>query len=302
MHVTAGIDIGGTRVKSVLLDESLVVRSTVTTATPKDLARVGVVGAVRAAVASLLSAAPDLGEPLTLTACGLAVPGIVDDVEGVGVYSANLGWRDLPLRDPVAEALGVPAVVGHDVRAGLLAEMRLGAGAGARHALFLAAGTGVAAGLMVDGHVLRADGWAGEVGHLAIEAGGPRCGCGGDGCLEAVASASAIARAYTGRTGLSLTAEQVAGLVARNEPDAVAVWSRAVTALGRAIDAVAMITGVDLVIIGGGLANSDETLLAPLRADLGTRARLRPPPTVKRALLGERAGSIGAALLAVAAP
>ena len=95
----------------------------------------------------------------------------------------NHGWRDLPIRAQVTEAVRIPTVVGHDVRAGLVAEARLGAAVGARDALFLPLGTGIAAALMVDGHVLSGGGWAGELGHVSVDPDGPPCACGGTGCL-----------------------------------------------------------------------------------------------------------------------
>ena len=81
----------------------------------------------------------------------------MDEARGVGMFSVNLGWRDLPIRDAVGSLLGVPTVVGHDVRAGLLAETRLGAARGARHALFLPVGTGIAGALLLDGTVISAE-------------------------------------------------------------------------------------------------------------------------------------------------
>ena len=110
----------------------------------------------------------------------MVVPGLVDERRGVGVWSANLGWRDLPVRDAVAARLRVPTVVGHDVRAGLLAETRLGAARGARHALFLPVGTGIAGALLLEGVLISADGWAGELGHMVVDPAGPPCACGAD--------------------------------------------------------------------------------------------------------------------------
>ena len=172
----------------------------VTTPTPKDIAAdIGAV--VHATVTDLLASAAQDDRPARLVGCGVVVPGLVDEVRGVGVFSVNLGWRDLPIRDSVASVLGVPTVVGHDVRAGLLAETRLGAARGARHALFLPVGTGIAGALLLDGAVITADGRAGEIGHLLIDPAGPPCKCGVTGCLEVIASAAAIEREYAARTG-----------------------------------------------------------------------------------------------------
>jgi glucokinase len=295
--VVAAVDVGGTRIKAALVTAAYDTVAAVTTPTPKDItADIGAV--VHATVTELLAAAAKDDRPARLVGCGVVVPGLVDEARGVGVFSVNLGWRDLPIRDPVASVLGVPTVVGHDVRAGLLAETRLGAALGARHALFLAVGTGIAGALLLDGAVVSADGHAGELGHLLIDPAGPLCACGAIGCLEVIASAAAIEREYAARTGDAATAEQVAVRTAAGDPDATAVWARAVAALAQAIAATVTITGVDLVLIGGGLAESGATLLDPLRAEVPSRLTFQRPPRLERAALGVRAGSMGAACLA----
>src|SRR3954447_21888118 len=207
-EVVAAVDVGGTRVKAALVDRSYGVVAALTVPTPVDVAA-DVGGAVASAVAELLHCAgPDAGPDarqhaglVRVVGCGVVVPGLVDERRGVGLWSDNLGWRDLPVGDAVSARLQVRTVVGHDVRAGLLAETRLGAARGARHALFLPVGTGIAGALLLDGAVIVADGQAGELGHVVIDPTGPVCGCGATGCLEAIASAAAIEREYAARTG-----------------------------------------------------------------------------------------------------
>ncbi len=313
IDVVAAIDVGGSRIKAALVDRSLRVVTRTTEPTPPDIAHdVGTV--VAGTVDRLVAASEKDGTPVRLVGCGVVVPGLVDEGTGTGLLSVNLGWRDLSIRDLVRATVGVPTVVGHDVRAGLLAEVRLGAARGARHALFVPIGTGIAGALMVDGAVLTAGGWAGELGHVQVESDGPPCPCGGRGCLEVVASASAIARAYAARrqsapdsqsaadnpsaTQHAVDARAVAAKVAAGEPDAVAVWQRAVAALARAVLATITITGIDLVVVGGGLALSGETLLAPLRTELEALRTFQRPPRVVLAELGDRAGCLGAACLA----
>ena len=246
----------------------------------------------------LLATAERDGAPSRLVGCGVVVPGLVDERRGVGLWSANLGWRDLPVRDAVAARLQVGTVVGHDVRAGLLAETRLGAARGARHALFLPVGTGIAGALLLEGVLVSGDGWAGELGHMVIDPAGPPCACGAVGCLETIGSAAAVERAHAAQTGEWLPAERVAALAVAGDPAASRVWGRAVSALGAAIAATVTLTGVDLVLVGGGLAESGETLLAPLRADLDARLTFQRRPRIAKAALGDRAGCLGAACLA----
>jgi glucokinase len=295
--VVAAIDVGGTRIKAALVTAGHDTLAAVNTPTPKDItADFGAV--VHATVSDLLAMAAHDERPARLVGCGVVVPGLVDETRGVGRYSVNLGWRDLPIGDPVASLLGVPTVVGHDVRAGLLAETRLGAARGARHALFLPVGTGIAGALLLDGAIITADGWAGELGHLVIDPAGPPCRCGATGCLEVIASAAAIEREYAARTSLPHGAEEIAVRATAGDPAAAVVWARAVDALAQAIVTTVTITGVDLVLIGGGLAESGAALVDPLRAEVASRLTFQRPPRLERAGLGERAGSLGAAWLA----
>jgi glucokinase len=151
---------------------------------------------------------------------------------------------------------------------------------------------------MVDGHVLSGGGWAGELGHVSVDPGGPPCGCGGVGCLEVIASASAIGREYASRTGEPVDARVVAQRVEGGDPVAMAVWERAVGALARAILSTLTLTGIELVLVGGGLAQSGDTLMGPLRAEVERLRTFQRPPRIITPALGDWAGCLGAACLA----
>jgi glucokinase len=292
-EVVAAVDLGGTRTKAALIDRALGVVTQVVEPTPGDLA--DTIGpTVADVVARLVQTTPGT----RVVGCGVVVPGLVDETTGVGVLSVNHGWRDLPIRSLVTSAVGVPTAVGHDVRAGLIAEARLGAAVGARDALFLPLGTGIAAALMVDGHVLSGGGWAGELGHVSVDPDGPSCRCGGVGCLEVIASAAAVGREYTARTGETVDARIVAERVAAGDPVAVAVWERAVSALARAILSTLTLTGIDLVLVGGGLAQSGELLLGPLRDGVESLRTFQRPARIVTPALADWAGCLGAACLA----
>lgn len=295
--VVAAVDLGGTRTKAALVDASLVEVVRTTVPTPVTVAH-HLGDHVTAVIDRLVAEARASRVPVDIVGCGVVVPGLVDEHAGVGLHSVNLRWRDLPVARLVREATRLPTVMGHDVRAGLVGEARLGSARGARHALFVPVGTGVAAALMVDGAVLTAGGWAGELGHVPVVRDGPLCPCGGRGCLEAVASAAAISRAYTYRTGEQVDARTVGLRVGQGDPEAQAVWADAVGALAGALLTAVTITGVDLVLVGGGLAQSGETLLVPLRREIDRLRTFQRPPRVVRAALGDRAGCLGAACLA----
>ncbi|MGC4804039.1 ROK family protein [Micromonospora sp. DT233] len=245
-------------------------------------------------------AAKARADGLAPVAVGIAVPGVVDSAAGVALWSANVGFRDVPLRDLAVARLGLPTALGHDVRAGGLAEARLGAGRGTAHVLFVAIGTGIAAAHMVDGSATAgAHGAAGEIGHILVRPGGPRCGCGRPGCLEAVASASAIARRYAELTGTPASAAQVVERAVAGEPEAAQVWREAVEALADGLATGQALFDVQTIVVGGGLAQAGAHLLDPLRAALHERMTFHREPRVVAAALGDEAGCLGAALLAL---
>ena len=296
--VVAAVDVGGTRIKAALVDRSLTVHASSITPTPPNLAQ-ELPGTLRRIVDDLIADLATGGGTVTVMAGGVVVPGLVDDRAGVGVLSVNLGWRDLPIAAPLTELLGVPVTLGHDVRAGLLAETSAGSAQGEAHAMFLPLGTGIAGALMVDHRILHADGWAGELGHLHVAPDGPRCGCGSRGCLETISSAAAIGRAYVQHTGRQLDAAQIARLVDQGEQPATTIWQQGIAALAQVIAATAGITGIDLVIIGGGLAECGPTLMTPLQQALESDAAgFHRPLRLARAHFGDRAAAIGAAILA----
>ncbi|SFA89518.1 glucokinase [Amycolatopsis marina] len=288
------LDVGGTRLKGAVLDErghalTTLERPTRATRTPA------------AVVESILGALADLRrrpQAEQAVACGLVVPGIVDSVGGRAVWSENLGWRDVPLRELAARRIGLPVVLGHDVRAGALAESRHGAAAGYRNTMFVPIGTGIAAGMVVDGRLLDGDGLAGELGHVSVGH-EELCACGAKGCLEAVASAAAILRRYRSRSGAELGGTQeVVSLAAAGDTVAGAVWTEAIDALAAALAMASSLVAPEVVVIGGGLSLAGATLLEPLQSRLDSRLTFQRSPRLLTAALGDRAGCLGAGLLA----
>ncbi|MFF1902615.1 ROK family protein [Kitasatospora sp. NPDC058218] len=292
------VDVGGTGIKAALLDREAAVRHRERRATGRERGSEAVVATIVDLVADLLRQAGRHG--VEIDAVGLAVPGIVDETTGTGVHSATIGWRDVPFRDLVAERTGLPVVVTHDVRAGGVAEARLGAGRGEERFLFVPVGTSIAAAVMTGGRAEPgAHHRAGEIGHLVVRPGGEPCACGARGCAETYASAAAVARRYTEATGRPALAPDVARLAAEGDPAARAVWDEAVDALADALLTTVLVLDPPLVVIGGGLAESGDLLLAPLAAALAGRARIQVAPRLAPAALGDGAGCLGAGLRAL---
>ena len=297
--VVVALDVGGTGMKSALVRPDGTVHHSERPWTPA-------AGGPEAVTETILAVAGGLADKaradgLTPVAAGVAVPGVVDERNGVAVWSANVGFRDVPLRDLLSRRLGIPAALGHDVRVGALAEARLGAGRGQRHVLFVAIGTGIAAGLVVDGAGYPgAHGAAGEVGHVVVRPGGTPCGCGLRGCLEAEASAKSIGKRYARLSGIpDATAFDVATRAAAGEELAGRVWQEAAEALADGLLTAQALYDVGVIVLGGGLAEAGEDLLRPVREALRTRYTFHRPAEIVRAELGDNAGCLGSALLAL---
>lgn len=286
----AAVDVGGTAIKyGILRDGEL---------TPEPELPTPLRGpeTAREVIDVVAQALADLRKREDFEAVGLVVPGYVDSERGIAIRSENLGWRDVPLRDQLAARVGLPVAFGHDVRAGALAEARLGAARGLRDVLVVPIGTGIAAGLVIDGRLHERPGPFGEIGHL--DAGHDRrCVCGRTGCLEAIASAAAISRAYAEQTGHPATAEEVAARVGRGDPAAGLIWQEAVEALATTLAPCLTLLAPDALVIGGGLARAGNLLLRPLRWALERRTPVEVE--IRPAALGTHAGCTGAGLLAL---
>lgn len=287
----ACVDVGGTAIKTGVLDGSELSETAESPTGPSgDHVVERVLDTAEREVARLRAAGP-------LAAVGLVVPGMVDTASGVALWSENLGWRDAPLRASLEERVGLPVAFGHDVRAGGLAEARLGAGADARRVVVVAVGTGIASAFVLDGVLDDTDHPSGEIGHVDVGSGLP-CVCGLSGCLETVSSAAAVARRYAERTGTHLSAAAVAAAVQRGDDDARAVWREAVAGLATALGWIVAIQAPDVIVVGGGLARSGDLLLEPLRVDLDRRLSFHHHPRIVQSRFGGLAGCVGAGLLA----
>jgi glucokinase len=297
--VVVALDVGGTGMKCALVSADGQVRHAERHPTGADRGPAAVIATIGDVAAGLAGKAR--AEGLDPVAVGVAVPGVVDEAAGVAVWSANVGFRGVPLRDLVAARVGLPVAVGHDVRAGGVAEARLGAGAGHRHVLFVAIGTGIAAAHVVAGSASAgAHGAAGEIGHIVVRPGGARCGCGQLGCLEAVASAAAVGRQYAALAGTPVAgAAEVAARAGAGDGVAGRVWHDAVAALADGLLVGQTLFDVEAFVIGGGLAEAGDQLLDPLRDALRARYTFQREPRVVRAALGDEAGCLGAGLLAL---
>jgi len=288
----AAIDVGGTSVKAGFVGAGGAVHGERRVPTR-------VADGPAAVVAGIVELAAELAAEPGVRAIGIGVPGIVDGPAGTARWAANLGWRDVPFVSMIGDRTGLDVALGHDVRNGALAEARWGAGRDARSVYFLAIGTGIAGGSVLDGVVDDgASGQAGEIGHLVVVPGGPACNCGNHGCVETLASASRIAAAYSRAVCGEFSAAEVAARAAAGESVAVEVWGRAVAALADGLAALTVLNDPGLIVLGGGLSLAGQQLLDPVREALAQRLTFRTAPELALTALGDRAGLLGAGLRA----
>jgi glucokinase len=245
----------------------------------------------------------------------LAVAGLILAQENKVVYSPNLhAVEGIPLKEVLEPRIGLPLTVENDANAAALGEFRFGAGSEVDHLMFIALGTGIGGGVITHGVLLRgAQGSGGELGHVTIQAAGPRCACGNRGCLEALASGTAIARrarevasekpgSALGRLAVrrKLLGEDVTELARSGDEVALSVLEETGRWLGIGLAGFVNIFNPEVVAVGGGAMEAGELILESARWEVQLRAR---PPSrdlveVKEATLGPESGVLGAAALA----
>ncbi len=311
--VYAGVDIGGTKLLALIADARGKVLAEVRQPTRADAAPGAVLDdAVHAIAAALADAGRPRGE---LVAVGLAIAGPVDSARGIVTSSPNLPrWRDVAAAAIVGEALGLPVLLENDANAAALGELCFGAARGLQQVVYLTVSTGIGGGIIIDGRLYQgASGSAGEFGHMVLDADGPACACGNHGCLEALASGSAIAR--EGRDAAArgespalarlatergeLTAEHVAEAAAGGDAVAAGIVSRAAGFFGLGLAAIVNALNPEAIIIGGGVSKMGDHFLGPAETAMREHAFALPAGvvTLRSSALGDRAAALGAIAL-----
>jgi len=295
MTLWFGVDLGGTNIKSALVrvsadDVEVLKKDSAPTVAEEGPERVvdRLAQITRRAVES---------DP-AIAGIGVTVPGLFDPETGCTTFIPNLpgSWLDVPVTEPVRRATSRPSFIINDARSFGLAEFGVGAARGARSMAGLTLGTGVG-GVIITEHGLHlgASGAAGEIGHQTVDPEGPVCGCGNNGCLEALACSSAIAS----RAGLD-SAEEVFRGCADGDAKCTKIVEETGRFIGLALANVATVFTPEVFVIGGGVAQSSDYLLPVVREELRRRACLVDPAflDVRPAALGVFAGAVGAALWA----
>ena len=306
---TIGLDVGGTKVLGIVLDDAGAIVAEHKEATPRDSE--GLLEHLVAVARALRDDQPGV------TALGVGVPGLVDR-RGTLRFAPNLpGVVELPVGPRLSAALGLPVRADNDATCAAWAEHQLGAAAGADTALLVTLGTGIGGGLVVDGLLVRgANGFAGEVGHMVVDPSGPLCTCGKRGCWERFASGSGLARlareaAHAGRLSSvvhlagddpeAVRGEHVAVAAAGGDAEAQTVLDELGRWIAVGLSNLVLVLDPEVIVVGGGLVDSLALVLDTVRRSVASMLEpggSRPEVRIVPAALGEQAGAIGAALVA----
>lgn len=254
-----------------------------------------------------------------LAGIGISIGGPLDHVTGTVLNFPHLpGWLNIPLRQQLSETFGVPAALDNDANVGALAEHRLGAGKGSTNMVYLTISTGIGGGIILNKELHHgvASG-AGEMGHITVQTDGPRCPCGNQGCLEVMASGTAIARRasealsrYPERGAVlrqmlvgsqsPVTAKQVFAAAAAGDDLAHEIWEQTANYLAIGLGSIIHVLAPEVIVLGGGVVQTGEGLMEPVRRHLTNHVFYIPLSSIQLlpASLGHDSAVIGAGLLA----
>ena len=310
---TIGLDLGGTKIAAALVGENGKPAFKAADLTHPEEGVDAVIERMAACIRNLQaqSEAP-------LSGLGIGTAGMTDSLNGVVIMASNLKWKNVPVRILLSEKLGSDWLertwVDKDTNAAALGEMLYGVGRGSQHLLYVTVGTGIGGGMVLDGKLYHgASQGASDIGHLVLLPNGPLCGCGKRGCLEALASGTAIARIagealQSGTNSLlssvldskPLSAQDVVEAARLGDGLSLEILEKAGAWLGQGLAYYVDINNPELIIIGGGIAAAGELLLEPVKRAIRQFALPNNVQTVQvlPAGLGPDSGVIGAAALA----
>lgn len=259
-----GIDLGATKIALGLVDpgNQIVARERISTNVEE-----GPPSAVERMGQSIDALKKSLPAGEEIAAVGICSPGPLDHAAGMILDPPNLtGWRNVPLRQMLADRLNLPVILEHDAKAAALGEYHYGGGRGEQSMAYIVVGTGVGAAFILDGQLYRGmHNSAGEVGGMTIDKDGDACTSGIRGCVQGYMRGPALARRYQALSQKSITGEQVAQLAAQGDELALQVMTQAGESLGIAIATIAMVLDIELYVIGGSVVNAGDLLLEPAR-------------------------------------
>lgn len=306
----AAVDLGGTKIYAVLAENSGRILSSIRYDTLVDEGPEAILGQIAVSVRELLSQAG--ARTNRLSAVGVCLAGFFDWQRRLLIHSPNIpGLDQIRVEERLSRKLFVPVLAENDANAAAIGEARRGAASGSQDVLYITVSTGIGAGLVLGGQIYRGSrGFAGEVGHMVVKSGGILCGCGRYGCLETVASGTAIARAanealqngtatllreLAREQGGRVNAATVFSAARAGDKPAQEIISEAVYYLGIALVNLVNMLNPEVVVIGGGVSAAGDELFVPLEKAIRNYAILPAAAsvTLKQATLGVEAGVKG---------
>ncbi|RUS46634.1 ROK family protein [Cohnella sp. AR92] len=310
-QVYAGIDLGGTKILTVIVDEEGRVLASEERPTEASRGHEAIIATMADMVNVLV------GGNYSLAGAGVATAGTLDPDTGTVEFASNLGWTNVPLGSELERLLGVKVTVDNDANAAAVGEWKAGAGIGSRNCVFITVSTGIGSGVICDGKLMRGrNASAAELGHITIDWQGAKCLCGNVGCLELYASGTAIGRSareaaaadparggklieLAGGDAEKINSRHVSEAAKQGDGLALEVLRRAGRALGAGMVSAIHIANPEVIILGGGASHIGEPLLEPMREYLEAHAIEPMRRGVKFAApkLGAQAGAVGAALM-----
>ena len=296
-----GVDVGGTNIKLGVVGPSgqVIVRNSFATK-PFASSRIRLIAALAHEIeASIITAGLTKKQ---IAGVGIGLPGLVDYEKGFVRFLPNIpGWKNVQLKSILQKKINLPVFVDNDVKIITLAESKFGAGQGVRDLVCLTLGTGVGAGLILNGQLYRGeDNAAGELGHMPLNEHGPKCNCGGFGCFETYVgnrALFALASQVMGKPGT--TTEDMFALARKGNKKALSFWKKAAEHIGNGLVGIVNLLNPRLIIIGGGISHNEQFLFKEITRTIRRRAMSLQGAAfkIKRAKFKDDAGIIGAYVL-----
>ena len=307
-----GIDVGGTNVKIALVDNKGKIIYSNSIPTRAEMGYEYTINNMKEAITELIKETKS--DPKNIESIGFGFPGQIDYQKGIVRLAPNIpGWVNVPIAEIMEKEFGIPTRVDNDVRCAALGELNYGAGQGCDNLICITVGTGIGSGLVINGKLVRgASNAAGEIGHIKLDMnGGPLCGCGDRGCVEAFASGPSIvalaeeyikggkSTKYRELANPDITPYIVSEAAKQGDPVAKRIFTIVGEYIGIGLASVVNLLNPEKIIIGGGVAAAGDLLLTPIKESLIKRAMPIAGSAVEivPAQLGNSAGVIGASLL-----
>ena len=311
-----GVDMGGTKILSAVIDAEGKILATAKVPTKANKGASEVIDRIASSIQKAIDKSGVASD--SIQAIGIGAPGPLDPATGVVIFAPNLGWRDVPLKAELEMRTGLPTFVDNDVNVGTLGEHVFGAGHGFQNVVGIFVGTGIGGGIILNGELFHgASKTAGEIGHIIVKAGGPRCGCGTRGCLEAIASRTAMTKQFrkailkkkkksviselTGGDLGAIRSGVLAKAIRANDALTLKIFKKVTKYLGIGIGSIVNFLNPEMIVLGGGVVEAlDDTFLDDIRAAAKKYALPNTLSGVQivSAKLGDNAGILGAAALA----